>query len=122
MLMLNLEPIEQALAAAVGPHWIPGVVAAAATRGDVIFEGARGVRSAASSDPMPIDAIFRIASMTKAITAVAAMQLVEQGALSLDGAAKEILPALGEVQVLTGYDKEGPMLRPPRSDITLRQL
>ncbi|HTO63801.1 MAG TPA: serine hydrolase domain-containing protein, partial [Bradyrhizobium sp.] len=96
MLMLNVEPIEQALAAAVGPRRIPGVVAAAVTRDGVIFEGAAGARSAASPEPMPVDAVFRIASMTKTITAVAAMQLVEQGALSLDRPAKEVLPALGE--------------------------
>ncbi|WP_366112866.1 serine hydrolase domain-containing protein [Bradyrhizobium sp.] len=120
--MRNNEPIEQALAAVVGQSRIAGLVAAAATRDGVIFESARGVRSVASSEPMTIDAVFRIASMTKTITAVAAMQLVEQGVLSLDGPAKEILPALGEVQVLTGFDSERPMLRPPRADITLRHL
>ena len=122
MLMLNVEPIEQALAAAVGPRRIPGVVAAAVTRDGVIFEGARGVRSLASGEPMMIDAVFRIASMTKVVTATAAMQLVEQGALSLDRPAKEVLPALGEVSVLTGFDADGPILRPPRTDITLRHL
>jgi methyl acetate hydrolase len=120
--MLDVEPIERALAAAVGQSRIPGVVAAAATRDGVIFEGARGARSAASPEPMAIDAVFRIASMTKAITTVAAMQLVEQGRLSLDVPAREILPALGEVKVLTGFDSEGPILRPPRADITLRRL
>jgi methyl acetate hydrolase len=120
--MRNAEPIEQALAAAVGQSRIAGVVAAAATRDGVIFEGARGVRSLATGEPMTTDAVFRIASMTKTITAVAAMQLVEQGALSLDGPAKEILPALGEVQVLTGFDADGPTLRPPHTAITLRHL
>jgi CubicO group peptidase (beta-lactamase class C family) len=120
--MLDIEPIEQALAAAVGQSRIPGVVAAAATRNGVIFEGARGVQSLVSGEPMTIDAVFRIASMTKTITAIAAMQLVEQGALSLDRPAKEILPALGEARVLTGFNSDGPMLRPPRTDITLRHL
>jgi methyl acetate hydrolase len=121
--MLDVEPIEQALAAAVGQGRIPGVVAAAATRDDgVIFEGAAGMRSAAGPEPMAVDCVFRIASMTKAITTVAAMQLVEQGALSLDAPARDILPALGEVQVLVGFDASGPILRPPRSDITLRRL
>src|SRR5262245_6437565 len=107
--MRNHEPIEQVLAAAVGQGRIPGVVAAAATRAGVIFEGAEGVRSLATGEPMRVDAVFRIASMTKTIAAVAAMQLVEQGALSLDRPAAEILPALGEVQVLTGFDADGPM-------------
>jgi CubicO group peptidase (beta-lactamase class C family) len=120
--MLNVEPIKQALAAAVGEGRIPGVVAAAATRDGVIFEGAAGGRSAAQPEPMTIDCVFRIASMTKAITTVAAMQLVEQGRLALDAPARDILPALGEVQVLTGFDGSGPVLRPPRADITLRHL
>jgi len=120
--MRNIEPIEQVLAAAVGQDRIAGLVAAAATREGVIFEGARGVRSLATGEPMTTDAVVRIASMTKTITAVAAMQLVEQGALSLDGPAKHILPALGEVQVLTGFNADGPMLRPPRAEITLRHL
>ena len=120
--MRNNEPIEQVLAAAVGQSRIAGVVAAATTRDGVIFEGAAGARSVASGEPMTTDAVFRIASMTKTITAVAAMQLVEQGALSLDRPAAEIVPALGEVKVLTGFGPDGPMLRPPRTDITLRRL
>jgi methyl acetate hydrolase len=120
--MRNNEPIEQVLAAAVGQSRIAGVVAAAATRDGVIFEGAAGVRSVASGEPMNSDAVFRIASMTKTITAVAAMQLVEQGALSLDRPAADIVPALGEVKVLTGFGPNGPVLRPPRTDITLRRL
>jgi CubicO group peptidase (beta-lactamase class C family) len=64
-----------------------------------------------------------IASMTKALTSTAAMMLVEQGKLSLDGPAKEVLPYLGEVPVLEGFEDDGtPRTRPPQSDITLRQL
>ncbi len=57
--------------------------------------------------------MFRIASMTKAVTGVAAMQCVERGQLSLDQPAGEILPELAEPQVLEGFDADGePILRP----------
>jgi methyl acetate hydrolase len=120
--MTDIEPIQRALEAAVGADRIPGIAAAVATRDGVIFEGAAGRRSADSSAPMTADSVFSIASMTKAITGAAAMQLVEQGKLALDQPAKEILPFLGKVQVLTGFDANGPVMRPPRKDITLRHL
>jgi CubicO group peptidase (beta-lactamase class C family) len=118
----DIEPIRRALEAAVGPNKIPGIAAAVASRDGVIFEGAIGQRTIAEPAPMTPDSVFRIASMTKAITGAAAMQLVEQGRLALDRPAKEILPLLGKVQVLTGFDAAGPVMRPPRRDITLRHL
>jgi methyl acetate hydrolase len=120
--MPDTGPIQRALEAAVGPDKIPGVAAAAATKDGVIFEGAVGRRSVDQPAPMTADSVFRIASMTKAITGAAAMQLVEQGRLALDQPAREILPLLGKVQVLAGFDASGPVLRPPRTDITLRHL
>jgi len=120
--MPDIGSIQRALEAAVGPVRIPGIAAAVATGDGVIFEGAVGRKSAAEPAPMTTDSIFRIASMTKAITGAAAMQLVEQGKLTLDVPAKEILPLLGKVQVLTGFDAGGPVMRPPRTDITLRHL
>ena len=72
---------------------------------------------------MTPDTVFRIASMTKAITSVAAMQLVEQGKLTLDGPVPNIDPALGSPQVLEGFDAAGaPKLRPAKRPITLRHL
>ena len=72
---------------------------------------------------MTLDTVFRIASMTKAVTGVAAMQCVERGKLSLDQPAGEIMPELAEPQVLEGFDADGkPILRPARRKITLRML
>jgi CubicO group peptidase (beta-lactamase class C family) len=120
--MHDLGSIQKALEAAVGPDRIPGIAAAVATRDGVIFEGAVGQKSAGSPAPMTFDSVFRIASMTKAITGAAAMQLVEQGRLALDQPAKQVLPLLGQVRVLSGFDASGPVMRPPRTDITLRHL
>jgi CubicO group peptidase (beta-lactamase class C family) len=72
---------------------------------------------------MTLDTVFRIASMTKAITSVAAMQLVERGKLTLDGPVPAIDPALASPQVLTGFDAAGrPQLRPAKRPVTLKHL
>lgn len=102
---------------------IPGVVAIAADGDDVIYEGAFGKRDLSRDTAMTPDSVFWIASMTKAITTAGAMQLVEQGKLSLDEPIGKVLPDLAAPQVLEGFDANGePKLRPAKSPITLRQL
>jgi methyl acetate hydrolase len=72
---------------------------------------------------MTLDTVVWIASMTKAITATAAMQLVERGKLALDAPASQLAPGLAKAQVLDGFDAAGqPRLRAPKRPITLRQL
>jgi len=66
--------------------------------------------------------VFRIASMTKAVATTAALQLVEQGALSLDATVESILPEFGQLKVLEGFDGDTPRLRPPASKATVHQL
>lgn len=102
---------------------IPGIVALVADRNGVIYEGASGVRAHGGNVPMTLDTFAWFASMTKAVTATAAMQLVEQGRLDLDAPAGKVLPELGKVQVRTGYDAAGKaILRAPKSPVTLRNL
>jgi CubicO group peptidase (beta-lactamase class C family) len=102
---------------------VPGVVAMAVTDKGQFYEGAFGTRLLGDGAPMTLDTVFRIASMTKAITSVAAMQLVEQGKLKLDEPVPNIDPALGSPQVLEGFDAAGaPRLRPAKRPITLRHL
>jgi CubicO group peptidase (beta-lactamase class C family) len=72
---------------------------------------------------MTVDTVVWIASMTKAITATAAMQLVERGKLALERPASEVVPGLSEAKVLEGFDAAGkPRLRAPKRPITLRHL
>jgi CubicO group peptidase (beta-lactamase class C family) len=102
---------------------VPGVVAMAATADGVIYQGASGMRDIATKVPMTSDSVFWLASMTKAVTSVAAMQLVEQGLLALDAPVAEILPLLASPQVLDGFDAAGAaILRPARTTMTLRHL
>jgi len=109
---------------AVDAREVPGVVAIAATDKGVLYEGGAGARSFEAGAPaMTADTLFRIASMTKAITSVAAMQQVEAGKLKLDEPVPNIDPTLGSPQVLEGFDAAGaPKLRPAKRPITLRQL
>ncbi|MGE0424934.1 MAG: serine hydrolase domain-containing protein [Reyranellaceae bacterium] len=100
-----------------------GVAAAATTNSGTIYEGAFGVREVDKPASMTPDTVVWIASMTKAITAMAAMQLVERGKLSLDEPIGKLLPQLASPQVFEGYDAAGkPKLRPAKGAITLRQL
>ena len=115
--------VDAVLRQAVDAKEVPGVVAMAATDKGVVYEGAFGPRGLDQSAPMTLDTVFRIASMTKAITSVAAMQLVEQGKLKLEEPVPSIDPALGAPQVLEGFDAAGaPKLRPAKRPITLRHL
>ena len=92
---------------------VPGVVAIAADDKGVLYEGAFGQRDLDDGAAMTPDTVFWIASMTKAVTADAAMQLVEQGKLSLDAPIADVLPELAPPQVLDGFDAAGaPTLRP----------
>ena len=121
--MQSKAQIDQVLRQKSDAKEIPGVVAMAANSKEVIYQGAFGKRDLSRDDAMTPDSVFWIASMTKAITGAAAMQLVEQGKLSLDEPIGKVLPDLASPQVLEGFDANGePMLRPARNPITLRHL
>ena len=113
--MSELLQIDRVLKAATDRGDVPGVVAMAATRGGPWYQGAFGKRALPDGPAMTADTVFWIASMTKAITSTAAMQLVEQGKLSLDSPISQVLPELAAPQVLEGFDATGePKLRPAR--------
>src|SRR5205085_9561002 len=121
--MQSKAQIDQLLRQKSDAREIPGVVAVAATGSETIYQGAFGKRDLAKDDAMTADSVFWVASMTKAITSAAAMQLVEQGKLTLDEPIGKVLPDLASPQVLEGFDAAGnPKLRPAKGAITLRQL
>jgi len=119
----GLNVVDEVLRQAADTKEVPGVVAVAANGDGVVYEGAFGKRDLAKGTDMTADSVFWIASMTKALTATAAMQLVEQGKLQLDEPISKVLPQLAAPQVLEGFDDKGqPKLRPAKRPITLRQL
>jgi CubicO group peptidase (beta-lactamase class C family) len=103
---------------------VPGVVALVVNRHGVIYQGAFGMADTASGRALTTDAIFRIASMTKPITSVAAMQLVEQGRFALDDPAGKYLPELRDLKVFDSFDSAtgAYTLRPAKKTVTIRHL
>jgi methyl acetate hydrolase len=121
-MVITIGPGE-VLASSVAEGDVPGVVALAADDNGLIYAGAFGERQLGSGVEMTLDTVCWIASMTKAITSVASLQLVEQGRLSLDAPMAEVVPELAAVQVLDGFDAQGaPQLRAPKGAITLHHL
>ena len=118
-----MQQIDAVLNQAVESGDIPGVVATVATDSGPVYEGAFGTRKLNAGPAMTTDTVFRIASMTKAVASVAAMQLYEQGKFGLDQPLGDILPALAQLEVLEGFDAAGqPQLRPAKRPVTARQL
>jgi methyl acetate hydrolase len=121
--MANTQTIDHVLRQAVHAQDVPGVVAMAAADQGIIYEGAFGTRELGTDAAMTPDTVVWIASMTKAITAAAAMQLVERGTLQLDAPASDVVPELAKAQVLEGFDASGtPQLCAPKRAITLKHL
>ena len=105
-----------------GDQRVPGVVAMVTDRHDDIYSGASG-EARINGDSITEDTVFALFSTTKAIAGTTALQCVEEGLLDLDAPAKEYAPAIGNLQVIEGFDNAGqPKLRAPKSDVTTRQL
>ncbi|OBT86955.1 hypothetical protein VE02_04566 [Pseudogymnoascus sp. 03VT05] len=105
---------------------IPGAVMLATnTSGDFNFQKVIGKRSlqAGHNDPLRLDTIFTIASMTKLLTSIALLQLHERGTVGLDQDVSEHVPVLANQSILTGFNKDGtPILVKREKAITLRLL
>lgn len=117
------ESVDGLLKASVSDGNVPGVAALVTDGKETLYEGGFGERVLGGGTAMTPDTVVWIASMTKAITGAAAMQLVEQGKLDLDAPAGDVIPYLADVPVLEGFDKDGhPITRGAKRPITLRHL
>jgi CubicO group peptidase (beta-lactamase class C family) len=116
----RLERMHDVLAGHVGRGWVPGLVSLVSRHGEVHIE-TLGAKSF-GGEPMRRDTIFRIASLSKPVTAVATMILVEECVLRLDDPVDELLPELADRQVLAQLD--GPLddTVPANRPITVRDL
>ena len=115
--------IDQVLIDAVASGAVPNVVAMAADRNGVIYEGAAGPRVAGvEGDPVNVDTHFRIMSMTKMVVTATALQQVEKGNLDLDAPIDTYRPEWADLQVLEGFDGDTLRLRAPASRATVKQL
>lgn len=113
------------LGTAVEEGDLPCVVGVAAVARGAVLHWAAGPATPGELDttePVGPDTLFRLASMTKIITTVAALQLRERGELELDAPVERYCPGFADVRVLEGFDGDVPQLRPPASRATVRQL
>jgi CubicO group peptidase (beta-lactamase class C family) len=115
--------LDDTLRAGIAQRKLPAAVGMVAGERRILYSGAFGTRDS-SGVPVNTDSIFAIASMTKAITTVAALQLVEQGKVKLDAPVSQHLPQLATLEVLEGFDAETgkASLRPTRTPVTLKHL
>jgi CubicO group peptidase (beta-lactamase class C family) len=117
----RLERIHDVMAGHVASGQIPGVTMLVSRRGE-IHADAIGTTVFNGDEPMRRDTIFRIASVSKPITAAAAMILVEECVLRLDGPVDEFLPELADRQVLRAIDAPLDDTVPANRPITLRDV
>jgi methyl acetate hydrolase len=96
--------LDNILRGAIAREGVPAVVALITNRERVLYQGAFGVADVATGRPLTSDALFRIASMTKPVTSVALMQLIEQGRLGLEHEVEKYLPELAGLQVFESFD------------------
>ncbi|MDT3379601.1 serine hydrolase domain-containing protein [Labrys neptuniae] len=119
----RFKAIDAAMLDGVSRKDVAGVVAMAATPKGIVYEGTFGKANAETAAPMTTDTVFWLLSMTKAFTATACMQLIEQGRIGLDDEAAKYLPELASPQILEGFAADGtPRLRPARRAIKVRHL
>ncbi len=118
------QTLDVELARAVERKDASGIVVMAANRKGVIYQGAFGVADVDHAAPLKIDAMFRIASMTKAVTSTAAMQLIEQGRFGLDDPVAKYFPEFGHLQVFDSFDATtgAYRLKPASTPVTVRHL
>jgi CubicO group peptidase (beta-lactamase class C family) len=106
----------------VGPGKFPGMVASLGTAGQAPEFVARGSQGFTDPDPMTPDTLFRIYSMTKPITGMAAMQLIVAGKMALDQPVYDVLPQFRHMQVQNTYDGSITALHAAPRPITMRHL
>jgi CubicO group peptidase (beta-lactamase class C family) len=117
----GLEALDTALARHVDQAELPGLVALVA-RDDDVHVAAVGHRAFGDSEPIGRDAIFRIASLTKPIAGVAAMLLIQDGAMALDDPVGRWLPELAEPRVLRSLESELDDTVPAERPITVEDV
>ncbi|MBA9035892.1 hypothetical protein HNR29_006477 [Rhizobium leguminosarum] len=119
----NFKPIDMAMERAGRDGTVAGVVATAAGPDGMIYEGTFGQANTIAGTAMRADAVFWLLSMTKAFTATACMQLIEQGRIDPEDDAAKYLPEIANPMVLEGFDGDGqPRLRPAKRAIKVRHL
>ena len=109
----RLEGLSCRLEQDVASSAIPGATIIIGSRDQVLFERSVGFRDVMTHDPLQLDAIWRIYSMTKPLVTAAAMTLVEQGLLRLDQPVADFIPAFGKLRVMDSERSTVSAVNPP---------
>lgn len=120
----RLVRLDSVMKSYVTDNKLPGLVALLIRNGQIVYHKAYGLADVSTRRPMQQDDIFRIASMTKAITATAVMMLYEEGKFSLDDPISKFIPEFKNPKVLTSFrfSDSTYTTQPAKSEITIRQL
>lgn len=119
-----LLAVNNVLSDAVESGRVPGVVAAVSTAESCTYLEAFGAAATDPQQAMQVDQVFRIASMTKLVTSIAVMMLVDEGSVELDAPMKDYVPGFIQPPVLTRFDSATGSFstRPATRDATIREL
>ncbi|MDT7828574.1 serine hydrolase domain-containing protein [Pricia sp. S334] len=120
----RLDRIDVMLQNAIAEDQVPGAVALIARNGKIVFHKAYGMADNQENKEMEKDAIFRIASQTKAITSTAVMMLWEEGKFRLDDPISKYIPDFGEAQILDTFNEADTTytVKPAKDQISIRDL
>ena len=116
------ERITAALTPFVETGMVAGIHAVVVRSDRTVYEHTLGWSDVGSRAPLRRDAIFRIYSMTKPVVAAGVLRLVDEGSLHLDDPVSRYIPSFARVRVFAGGTADSPVLEPPASPITIRQL
>jgi CubicO group peptidase (beta-lactamase class C family) len=121
----QLKRLEAVTKKQIDDGLVPGAVMLVARRGKIAWLNVQGKRDSAQADPMKLDSIFRIYSMTKPIVSIALMQLVEEGRLQITDPVSKYLPEIGAMKVGTEVTVDGKptlQLADPTRPMTVQDL
>ncbi len=118
----RLQRLNRFLQGYIDDGKLAGIVTLLARKGEVFHHESFGKMSNETGVDMNPDSIFRIYSMSKAITSVALMKLHEEGEFQIDDPVSSFIPELGDLMVCTGSGQTGPILERQKNPITIRQL
>ena len=120
----RLARIDAMLQSNIDSGNLPGIVALIARNGKIVFYNAYGMANNSEGKALETDAIFRIASQTKAITSTAVMMLWEEGKFKLDDPISKYIPEFGEAQILDTFNEQDSSytVKPADDQITIRDL
>ena len=122
--LVRLSQIDSMLTQAIEENSIPGAVALVAKENQIVYKKAFGVKNPDTGEKYQVDDIFRIASMTKAVTSLGVIKLWERGLLRLDEPIEEYIPEFKGVGILDTFDPKDSTftVKPTEKKITIRNL